>query len=34
MRSYNVNLTDDQFYEFMQTLDKDNNGFIDFSVRT
>lgn len=32
MRSYNVKLTDNQMYDFMQTLDKDKNGFIDFSV--
>lgn len=32
IRSYNVKLTDNQMYDFMQTLDKDKNGFIDFSV--
>lgn len=32
LRNYNVNLPNDQIYEFMQTLDKDKNGFIEFSV--
>eukprot|EP01127_Copromyxa_protea_P018101 TRINITY_DN5624_c0_g1_i1.p1 TRINITY_DN5624_c0_g1~~TRINITY_DN5624_c0_g1_i1.p1 ORF type:complete len:830 (-),score=138.19 TRINITY_DN5624_c0_g1_i1:42-2462(-) len=31
MKSFNVNLSDHQLYEFMQALDKDKNGLIDFS---